>query len=248
MKLLIFGGTTEGRELAQWCAANGIPADVSVTTGYGARLLGQGELLNVFTGKLDCKEMQTLMTAGNYAAVVDATHPYAAEATANIKRACAETGTPCLRLAREECVVKGMSVSSDDALVELLNGTDKVILSTLGSKELPLLARVHDRRRRVWLRVLPAEGIKEQCAAYGFDPSHVIAQTPPYTVEENKRHIRRSGAQILVTKESGAAGGYPEKTAAAEELGIETITLTRPREKEVVYSFDELTGMIGKMI
>ena len=42
MRVLIFGGTTEGRVLSQWCAENGISADVSVTTDYGARLLGCG--------------------------------------------------------------------------------------------------------------------------------------------------------------------------------------------------------------
>ena len=87
MKLLIFGGTTEGREIAEWCAANDIFADVSVTTDYGARLLGSSRSLNVFTGKLDCAEMKTLIGAGNYAAVIDATHPYATEATSNIRKA-----------------------------------------------------------------------------------------------------------------------------------------------------------------
>ena len=38
-EVLIFGGTTEGRLLAEFCAAKGIRAAVSVTTGYGAELL-----------------------------------------------------------------------------------------------------------------------------------------------------------------------------------------------------------------
>ncbi len=245
MKILIFGGTTEGRELAAWCEKSGIAADVSVTTGYGARLLGQGELINVFTGRLDCGEMQTLINAGSYAAVVDATHPYASEATANIKEACAATGTRYLRLSRESCEVKGTAVGSAEALTELLNSTDKVIFSTLGSKELPMLAKVRDKQR-VWLRVLPAEGIAEKCAEYGFDPLHVIACKPPYTLSDNKRHLMRSGAGVLVTKESGSTGGYPEKTAAAEELGIEIITLTRPADEG--YTFGQITEIIGEMI
>ena len=121
-----------------------------------------------------------------------------------------------------------------------------IVLSTLGSKELPELAEVNDRKRRVWLRVLPADGTEEYCVNCGFERSHIILGKGPFSVEENVRHIRLSGAEILLTKESGSTGGYPEKIAAARECGIETITIARPAEEG--YSFGQLTGMIGEMI
>ena len=244
-KLLIFGGTTEGRELSEWCEANGIYADVSVTTDYGARLLGSSELLNIFTGKLDSGEMKSLIKAGDYTAVVDATHPYAAEATANIRAACSEAGAVYYRLLRRPAELSGVCVNSMKELIQILDSTDKVILSTLGSKELPELAKVKNRSR-IWLRVLPAEGIAEQCVRYGFDESHVIQGKGPFTVDQNIAHIKQSGAQLLVTKESGAAGGYPEKTEAAAKCGIRTITITRPKEEGL--TFDELKMIITEKI
>ncbi len=244
-KMLIFGGTTEGRELAEWCCANGISADVSVTTDYGARLLGKSDMLNVFTGKLDSCEMAKLICVGNYAAVIDATHPYAAEATLNIKKACDTAGMQYYRLLREQSELSGTVVNSLDEAVELLNRSDSVILSTLGSKELPGFAKVHDKSR-IWLRVLPADGIDEQCIAYGFERSHIIFGKGPFTVSENIAHIRQSGAEILLTKESGKTGGYPEKITAANECSIETITIARPAESG--YSFGRLTEIIGELI
>ena len=238
MKILIFGGTTEGRELSEWCRTKGVFADVSVTTDYGARLLGNSRYLNVFTGKLDRPEMKTLISSGNYAAVVDATHPYARDATANIRAACESLGSPYYRLLRKKSEPEGTVAECMDDLVDMLNKTDKVILSTLGSKELAELARVKDTSR-IWLRVLPADGIKEMCTGYGFEPSHIIAGKGPFTLEQNIAHIKQSGAEILVTKESGAAGGYPEKTEAARRCGVMTITLVRPREEG--YSFEDLT-------
>ncbi len=245
MKILIFGGTTEGRELSGWCAANGIHADVSVTTDYGARLLGRSELLNVFTGKLDCEEMKTLISAGNYAAVIDATHPYATEATANIRKACEETSISYCRLLRGKSELSGICVDDLAGLVGMLNATDKTVLSTLGSKELPALAEVRDKSR-IWLRVLPAEGIEDICASFGFDRTHIITGKGPFTVAENIAHIKQSRAQILVTKESGAAGGYPEKTEAARICGIGTITIRRPDEDG--FSFDELTKLLTEKL
>ena len=99
--------------------------------------------------------------------------------------------------------------------------------------------------RRIWIRVLPAVGIEDHCASYGFDRSHIILGKGPFTVQENIAHIRQSGAEIIVTKECGAAGGYPEKCEAARVCGIETLTLTRPEEEG--YSFDELIKVLKEL-
>ncbi|MCR5168627.1 MAG: precorrin-6A reductase [Oscillospiraceae bacterium] len=245
-KILIFGGTTEGRELAGWCVSEGIAADVSVTTDYGAKLLGNGDMLNVFTGKLDCGEMKSLINSGNYAAVIDATHPYAAEATANIREACFGTGISYYRLTREECAISGTCAESLDELVIILNKTDKIILSTLGSKEFPVFTKVNSYKERVWFRVLPSRETAEMCVNCGIDETHLIAEKPPYSVEDNIRHIRQSGAEILVTKECGIKGGYPEKIEAAKICGIGTVTVKRPADNG--YTFDELTEIIRKSI
>ncbi len=242
-KILIFGGTTEGRELAGWCAMNGIYVDVSVTTDYGARLLGNDDMVNVFTGKLDCGEMKTLIKTGGYAAVVDATHPYATEATANIKEACNCTGMCCYRLIRDECELSGTCVENLDELITVLNSTEKTILSTLGSKEFSVFTKVKNYKDRVWFRVLPTTDIAEICERYGFDETHIIAEKPPFSVEANIEHLRKSGAEILVTKECGIKGGYPQKIAAAKESGVGTITVKRPADSG--YSLNELMKIIG---
>ena len=52
-EVLIFGGTTEGRMLAEFCDFKMIPAAVSVTTEYGAGLLPQSEYIRELVGNLD---------------------------------------------------------------------------------------------------------------------------------------------------------------------------------------------------
>ncbi|MDO4862644.1 MAG: precorrin-6A reductase [Ruminococcus sp.] len=240
-RLLIFGGTTEGRELAEYCAENGINADVSVATDYGAALLPNK--VNVLCGRLDAEQMTELIRSG-YAAVVDATHPYAAEATANIRCACTAAGAHYLRLLRKTSAVCGKQVHDMDELTELLNGTEGAILSTLGSKSLAKLTKVQDHRQRIWVRVLPSEEILEQCRELGYDEAKVIMAKGPFSTAENVEHLRKSGAGILLTKESGATGGYPEKAEAARLCGAELVTLTHPTEQG--YSFDEIIYIIEK--
>ncbi len=228
-ELLIFGGTTEGRLLAEFCAKNDIRCTVSVATEYGAALLPRGSKVNI--GRLDCGEMSELIRRGAYTFVVDATHPYAAEATRNIEQACTACGVPRVRLLREQGELYGHSVGSLDEMISFLNGFEGVILSTLGSKALPSLAKVRAHGERVWVRLLPSEGIFERCAELGFDEKKIIAERGPFSVGQNTAHIRRSGAGLLVTKDSGAAGGYPEKTEAAKLCGTEVLTLARPSEQ-----------------
>lgn len=228
--ILIFGGTTEGRELAQYCADSGISADISVATDYGASLLPDSEFIRIMSGRLDRCEMKELLGNG-YHTVIDATHPFAEEVTKNIRSVCNDLRIPYYRLLRDETdVTYGTTVRSMDELVELLDKTHDVILSTLGSKEAVRLTEVKDFRRRIWIRALPNEIVRELCLSLGFDEKKLILEKGPFSEDENIRHIRLSGAEIVVTKESGNAGGYNEKSEAAKKCGVNLITLIRPEE------------------
>ena len=123
MHVFLFGGTTEGRKIAEaiaevnrvWatqgdasaCEAGetlGLPicAEVYVATAYGASLLPAGPGITVHVGRLDAAEMTALFEdAPGPLLVVDATHPYAAAVSENILSACAAAGVHCLRVERE---------------------------------------------------------------------------------------------------------------------------------------------------
>ncbi len=243
-ELFIFGGTTEGRELAEYCDEKNIPVSICVTTKYGAKLLPESRNVKIITGRLNSVQMMEIIK-NKYRYVIDATHPYAVEATENIKSACAETGVEYIRLVRENTEIScGISAENMDGIIDILNQNEKTILSTLGSKELERLKEVRNFRERIWARVLPADNIRELCVNLGYDKNRLIFQKGPFTEEENITHIKRSGAEILVTKDSGAVGGYPEKVSAVEKCGIELVVLKRPSEKG--YSIEEVKNIISK--
>lgn len=226
-ELLIFGGTTEGRKLAELCCKLNFPADVSVTTDYGSSLIRNNNVLRILTGKLDAFQIEELIWKNGYNTVIDATHPYAVEATSNICAACKKTCTKYMRIIREKNHdLKGTVINTLHETVEYLNSSNKKILSTLGSKEIPMLIKVNGFKERLWIRVLPYAEI-----SYTELPkSHIIAEKPPFSLEQNIAHIQMSGAEILLTKECGKAGGYEEKIMAAEICKIETVTIPRPSE------------------
>lgn len=244
-KILIFAGTTEGRELAEFCAAHGISADVSTATEYGSSLLPAG--IGVLSGRLDADEICTLLRREQYAAVIDATHPYAKDATENIRSACHFLAVPYRRLLRQSLPVTGESVHSMEQMIAMLNQTNEIVLSTLGSKSAALLTDVCAFRERIWLRLLPSDTVSAECERLGFDPEKLILEKGPFSTEQNLAHIRFSGAQILLTKESGTVGGYPEKSEAVNIAQIRMITLCRPAESECGYDEAALEKMLLHM-
>ena len=98
MKVLVFGGTTEGRLLARELSALGAQVTVSVATALGAEELRGVPPLTVCVGRKDARQMREMLPG--FAVCVDATHPYAAEASGNIRAACLAAGVPYRRLLR----------------------------------------------------------------------------------------------------------------------------------------------------
>ena len=82
--VLIFSGTTEGRRLAETLVKNGIFCHVCVATEYGVQAMESSELMQVHMGRLDVDAMKELYADIRPDVVIDATHPYAKEVTANI--------------------------------------------------------------------------------------------------------------------------------------------------------------------
>ena len=229
MKILLFGGTGEGRELAEWMLSQGLDATVCVATEYGETLLPDGAQVHV--GRLDAGTMESLM-AGGYTLVIDATHPYAVEVTKNIRAAAQAAGLPCLRLLRQSDREDGCQKAADmAAAADLLEGLPGKVLLTTGSKELDAFARP-GLRERCCPRVLPMADSLERCLALGFPPKNIICMQGPFTKEMNLATVRQFHVRTLVTKDTGGYGGFRAKADAAREAGCDLVVVERPQTEE----------------
>ena len=234
-KILIFAGTREGRELAEYCDRNAVPAFVCVATEYGEQLLPEGENLSVSHERLTGSEMEELMIRLGRPTVIDATHPYAAVVTENIQTACRRTDTPYLRLVRRETELSDRDVIWKDSLreaVDYLETQEGKILAVTGSKELAEYTRLTDYRERVFARVLSLASVASSCRELGFEGKNLICMQGPFSRELNAAMIRQLGTRFLVTKESGTTGGFLEKYEAAKETGSVLVVIGRPKKEK----------------
>ncbi len=240
MKILIFGGTTEGRVLARALCEDGHTVTVSCATVLGVEEL-RGLPCEVLHGRLDTDQIAELVRG--FDLVIDATHPYAVEITANVRAACEQAAVPLKRVLRERGAASDcVQVRSCEEAAEYLRGTEGNILLTTGAKELGKFAELNPER--LYARVLPTHPGIDACEAIGLPHSHIIAMQGPFSEELNLAVMRRYGIRILVTKNSGTAGGFAEKIGAAECAGVRVVLIEPPDDSGM--SMDELLREVRK--
>ena len=110
MKTVVFSGTTEGRIFSKELAALGADVLVSVATPLGAEEQGSLSGITVHCGRLTPEEMADLLKGADLC--VDATHPYAVDATKNIAAACKTAQIEYHRLLRAESPLPAGSMVS----------------------------------------------------------------------------------------------------------------------------------------
>ena len=228
MKAVVFSGTTEGRRFSQKLAAMGAEVTVCVATPLGAEEQGQMAGITVHAGRLLPDAMAALLAGADLC--VDATHPYAVDATQNIRAAAAQAGVEYRRLLRAQSPLpEGCAVFETAAqAAAYLAGTAGNVLLATGAKELAAFAALDPAR--LYPRVLPTpEGIAA-CEAANIPHRNIIAMQGPFSRQLNKALIEQFHIRYLVTKDGGAAGGFAEKVQAAARTGAQLVVLRRPPE------------------
>lgn len=233
-KVIVFAGTTEGYELCRFLSEHRISVYACAATEYGGKALTETPYLHIHTGRLSREEMEAFFLKEEPNFVLDATHPYAAEVTDNIKRACEKTGFFYQRVLREQGrqAEKAVYVESTEAAAEFLNTTEGNVLLTTGSKELKKFLGVKDYKERLYARVLSLPSVMEECSAAGFEGKHLIGMQGPFSRELNEAMLRQFHCRYLVTKDSGKAGGFQEKIDAAFSCGAIPVIIGRPLKEE----------------
>lgn len=233
-KICVFAGTTEGRELVEFLAGQPISVTVCVATEYGETLLPSAENISISSRRLPPEEIESMFRRESFGLVVDATHPYAVSITESIWSACQKNGTEYIRLLRDSGTSGegGVFVENVEAAVRYLSEVSGNILLTTGSKDLPTFSGIRDFSQRVYARVLPMEDSLKACHEAGLIPSHILAMQGPFSREMNAAMLRMISAGYLVTKDGGSPGGFGDKAAAAEDVGVKLVVIGRPPQRE----------------
>lgn len=244
--IVIFGGTTEGRKLAECFANTELEVYVCVATEYGKSLVLTADNIHILDGRMDELAMEQFLANKEIQLCLDATHPYAVLVTANIKKACKEKNISYIRIKREEQDVDGNVVFCESVAdaAEYLQGTTGNILITTGSKELEKYCVIPDYQDRCVARVLPTMEVFDKCEKLGFVGKNLIAMQGPFDYEMNVAFLKQINAKYLVTKSSGKEGGFAEKCAAASAVNATLVVVGRPVATEEGILFSDAIKLV----
>ena len=230
---LVAAGTTESKEVLSVLKAMKITALACTATDLGSQMLKDCGC-DVRVGRLDGERFAHLIEEHRILKVIDATHPFAVEATKHLKAACEKTQTAYVRYVRPSAVYDYDQIihaaDAADAAGKLAKIPGAVLLTTGVNTADVYEKLVPDFHERVYIRVLDTPASAARCAALGISPDHIIAQNPPFLPEENDALISKYHIGVLVTKDSGPDGGVPEKIESARRFHIPVILIDRADE------------------
>lgn len=245
--IIIFGGTTEGRKLAEVLSCAEVIVHVCVATQYGEIILPERNNIIVHSGRLDFDEMKNLIKSINPAFVIDATHPFARVVTENILMCCNSLDLSYIRLIRDENQMTEedniVYVSDIDEAIRYLQDTKGKIFITTGSKELHKFTQINNYKERCYARVLSTVDVVKECKEIGFEGKNISFMQGPFSEEFNYAQIKMIDAKYVVTKSSGANGGFLEKCNAAIKAGCTLIVINRPDDnipEDLKMNFNEV--------
>lgn len=248
MHVLILGGTTEARRLAELLvtgppgpAGPSGPAGLSgpvgplsvprVTTSLAGRVAAPRTLPGeVRVGGFGGAEgLADWLRAHAVDVLVDATHPFAATVTRNAARAAATAGVPLLALRRPGWRrVEGDVWHEAGSLAQaaaLLPALGRRVFLTTGRAGLAAFAGLADP----WFLVRSVDPPEAPCPPR----MEVLLDRGPFTLDGERELLRRHRIDLLVTKDSGGAATAPKLTAA-REAGLPVLMVRRPPVPEGV--------------
>ncbi|MDD2557680.1 MAG: precorrin-6A reductase [Desulfuromonas sp.] len=262
--VLLLGGTSETAPLALKLVA--ARCRVLVSTATDATLnVGEHSDIRRRCGRLNAIQLEELMRLEQVAAIIDATHPYASEVQQAAQNAATATQLPYLRYQRQALLDAIDAIETNGVndisynpgwihatdhthaaaiATQLAKESKRGILLTTGSRHLaPYVTAAQRDQVRLFARVLDHSDSSAACDQAGLPVSRRITGRGPFTLEQNRTLIQQHQIGILVTKDSGRAGGVAEKLEAARLERCQLIVVQRP-ETDALNVFDDMDQLI----
>jgi precorrin-6x reductase len=231
--LWVFSGTSDGNHLATSLTARGHTVIVSVASDYGRDCAGASMPgIHIVSGNLGVAARRRLMHQAGARAIVDATHPYAAEMSRQLLSLSTDLELPYFRFERPSALLETAGViqcaTMPDAARMAIERGRRIFLAT-GSKGLSTFVNTPGASEREWfVRITPQGDMIDAAVRLCVPRAHVCAMQGPFTREFNEALWKAWNIDLVITKDSGDAGGFPAKLDAARALGLPLLVVKRP--------------------
>ncbi len=234
-KIIVIAGTTESRQVIRKLKKDGASVIASVATELGKEMLKEEDII-VHVGRKDKNQFLAFFLEEKPDVVLDASHPFAKIVTETVEEACGQLSIPYERIERREEVYdyeKIIWAANAEEAAREADKIDGVILLTTGANTAATYANiVKNKKDRLYIRVLDTKKSIQLCEGAGISREHIIAEMPPFSLEDNVQLIKKINAAVLVSKDSGKQGGVQHKVNACKKQNIPMILIKRPEKED----------------
>tara|TARA_Y100001960_G_scaffold309117_1_gene367176 strand:+ start:855 stop:1598 length:744 start_codon:yes stop_codon:yes gene_type:complete len=222
--LLIIGGTTEARQLAE-LTVHKYGTRLRVITSWAGRssrspdVAGESRIggFGGVTGLLGYLKAETIDM------VLDASHPFANQISKHVYEACTIANVPNFSLVRSKWDLpnngKCFELETMEAAAKRISHFAKRVFLTTGRQTL----RVFGNMDNIWFLVRLLERPKEPLMLNNYT---LITGFPPFSIKTEKAIMKKYRIDTLISKSSG--GEIPAKIKAALELDLTTVLVSAP--------------------
>ncbi len=237
MTVLVLAGTGEARQICTALSENGVPVLASLSGATRApKDLGVETRIGGFGG---VSGFETVLKERNISAVVDATHPFAAQISQRTLDICTDWKLPYAMYMRPAWVAgagDAWTDLDDEAHAADVIDDGAVVFLATGRQTLHRFANLQGRRL-ICRQIDPPE------AAFPFEGGSFLVGRPPFTVEDEVALFSDLQIDWLVVKNAGGAASRT-KLDAARQLGIRVAMIKRPKVDPRALVFSNATGIV----
>ncbi|WP_299252799.1 precorrin-6A/cobalt-precorrin-6A reductase [uncultured Aquimarina sp.] len=247
--ILVFGGTTEGKQAVNVLKTLGLPfiystkvkTAIETTTHFEYRF-----------GALTKAKLEVLITDRTIKTIINASHPFALELHKTIAAVAQKTKTVVLRLERTfpERTLHPLVhyVPNYASAITVLNQfQDKRLLALSGVQSIEKLIP-YWKKANTHFRILDRDSSIAIAKANNFPESQLILGLPNKTIEEEIAIFKQKNIEIILTKESGESGALSIKINAALTYNIPIIILEKPELPSVFNSIKSETELKEQLV
>ncbi|MCK9150359.1 precorrin-6A reductase [Methanobacterium alcaliphilum] len=239
MRVVVMAGTQDGVQIIELLnKIRNIHVLATTVTKYGAQIAKKAGANKIISKPLNKDGLVDLILSESIDLIIDATHPFAIEATKNAVSACQKSSIKYIRFERPSTPIPENSKIHQ---VNSFKEAGKLAFDIVKNGKIMHLAGVSTLNdvlenyplETIFVRVLPIVSSIKKCEDLGIKSSQIIAMQGIFSKEFNQTLMREYGVSAIITKESGETGGVSSKIDAALELDIDVIIVNRPNVREL---------------
>ena len=227
--VLVFGGTTEGKQVVAWLASTDYIFWYSTKTQVDVNLPPNGHYR---WGAFTTAALVAFCQLHRVGCLVHASHPFAEALHATIAEASQHLGLPVLRLERQYPTRQGhplIHYATDyEEVITLLRAAGLAPVLALSGVQTIERLRGYWQHQHMYFRVLPRESSVALATQAGLPADWLLTAWPGADVADETALIQHLGVQAVVTKESGESGFLSVKLAAAVAASVPIFVVRRP--------------------